>query len=98
MEQQTSGSLRLVMTGIALAVSLALGTTAVAQQQSGQPSSQRNEQGTSRAAARNHALAFNGRPAVRAVNRVVTFDEVGVGALADRAAAMTISGHSGDLG
>jgi tetratricopeptide (TPR) repeat protein len=41
------------MTGIALAVSLALGATAIAQQQQGQPSSQRNEQGTSRAAARN---------------------------------------------
>jgi tetratricopeptide (TPR) repeat protein len=53
MEQQTNGSLRLVMTGIALAVSLALGATAVAQQQAGQPSQERNEQGTSRAAARN---------------------------------------------
>jgi hypothetical protein len=52
MEQQAKGSLRLIMSGIALAVSLALGATAVAQQ-SGQPSQERNDAGTSRAAARN---------------------------------------------
>ena len=52
MEQQANGSLRLIMTGVALAVSLAVGATAVAQQP-GQPSPERNEQGTSRAAARN---------------------------------------------
>ena len=49
MEQQANGSLRLVMTGIALAVSLGLGGTALAQAQ-GQNAS---NQGTSRAAARN---------------------------------------------
>src|SRR5262245_12898957 len=53
MEQQANGSLRLIMSGIALAVSLALGATAVAQQQAGQPEQSRNEAGTSRAAARN---------------------------------------------
>jgi tetratricopeptide (TPR) repeat protein len=42
----------LVITGIALAVSVAFGPTVVAQQQ-GQPQQQRNEQGTSRAASRN---------------------------------------------
>jgi hypothetical protein len=52
MEHQANGSLRLVITGIALAVSVALGPTAVAQLQQGQPQQQRNEQGTSRAAPR----------------------------------------------
>ena len=57
MEQQANGSWRLALTGIALAVSLALGATAVAQQQAGQPSQERNEQGTSRAASRNQEEA-----------------------------------------
>jgi len=48
MEQQANGSLRLILTGIALAVSLQLGSTAAAQPQ-GQNASQ---QGTSRAGAR----------------------------------------------
>jgi len=51
MEQQANGSLRLVMTGIALAVSLSLGATAFAQTPgNGQNAS---NQGTSRAGARN---------------------------------------------
>ncbi|HET7608386.1 MAG TPA: tetratricopeptide repeat protein [Gammaproteobacteria bacterium] len=52
MEQQANGSLRLVMTGIALAVSFALAGTALAQ--GGVPQGQNaSNQGTSRAAARN---------------------------------------------
>ena len=51
MEQQANGSLRLVLTGVALAVSLALGGTALAQAPgNGQNVSQ---EGTSRAGARN---------------------------------------------
>ena len=51
MELQANGSLRLVMTGLALAVSLSLGATALAQAPgNGQNVSQ---EGTSRAGARN---------------------------------------------
>src|SRR5262245_49179920 len=51
MEQQANGSLRLVLTGLALAVSLALGGTALGQ--GGVPQGQNaSNQGTSRAAAR----------------------------------------------
>jgi tetratricopeptide (TPR) repeat protein len=49
MEQQANGSFRLVLTGIALAVSLQLGSTAMGQVPQGQNAS---NQGTSRAAAR----------------------------------------------
>ena len=44
MEQQANGSLRLVMSGIALAVSLSLGATAFGQATSGQGASQRGHE------------------------------------------------------
>ena len=45
MEQQTNGSLRLVLTGVALSVSVSLGATAFGQQ----PGQNVSQQGTSRA-------------------------------------------------
>src|ERR1700741_5103264 len=48
MEQQTNGSLRLVLTGVALSVSVSLGATAFGQQ----PGQNVSQQGTSRAGAR----------------------------------------------
>jgi tetratricopeptide (TPR) repeat protein len=52
MEQQANGSLRLVLTGISLAVSLQLGSTALGQAGPA-PGQSASQQGTSRAAARN---------------------------------------------
>jgi tetratricopeptide (TPR) repeat protein len=64
MEQQANGSLRLVLTGVALSVSLSLGAPALGQQ----PGQNVGQQGTSRAGAREDAEAAEAAAAATSID------------------------------